>query len=59
MFIVKLFRLFLFKVSGLAMRIERRLPVPAITLAGDRAIENSWVAAHMPPGPGKALDFGP
>jgi SAM-dependent methyltransferase len=27
-------------------------------LNGDRAIEYSWIAAHMPDGPGKALDFG-
>jgi hypothetical protein len=27
-------------------------------LNGDRAIECSWIAAHMPNGPGKALDFG-
>jgi SAM-dependent methyltransferase len=28
-------------------------------LAGDRDIEWSWVTAHLPSGPGKALDFGP
>jgi SAM-dependent methyltransferase len=28
-------------------------------LIGDRDVEWSWVAAHMPSGPGKALDFGP
>ncbi len=27
-------------------------------LLGDRDIEWSWVASQMPPGPGKALDFG-
>jgi SAM-dependent methyltransferase len=27
-------------------------------LLGDRDIEWSWVAAHIPPGPGEALDFG-
>lgn len=26
---------------------------------GDRDIEWSWVASHMPDGPGEALDFGP
>ena len=31
-------------------------PVP--NLAGDREIEYSWIAANMPEGPGKALDFG-
>jgi SAM-dependent methyltransferase len=30
-----------------------------MNLLGDRAVEWSWVAAHMPSGPGKALDFGP
>ena len=29
------------------------------TLAGDREIEWSWVASHLPQGPGKALDLGP
>ncbi len=29
-----------------------------INLAGDRDIEWSWVAAHVPQGPGRALDFG-
>jgi SAM-dependent methyltransferase len=28
-------------------------------LAGDRDIEWSWISAHMPSGPGEALDFGP
>jgi SAM-dependent methyltransferase len=31
-------------------------PVP--NLAGDREVEYSWIAANMPDGPGKALDFG-
>ena len=30
----------------------------AINLAGDRDIEYSFVAAHLPSGPGEALDFG-
>ncbi len=33
-----------------------RLPV---NLLGDRDIEWSWISAHMPPGPGSALDVGP
>lgn len=33
-----------------------RYPIPNI--AGDRDIEWSWVAAHLPVGPGLALDFG-
>jgi glycosyltransferase involved in cell wall biosynthesis/2-polyprenyl-3-methyl-5-hydroxy-6-metoxy-1,4-benzoquinol methylase len=32
---------------------------PRADLAGDRDIEWSWVASHMPSGPGEALDFGP
>lgn len=28
-------------------------------LSGDRDIEWSWVSAHIPNGPGEALDFGP
>jgi hypothetical protein len=27
-------------------------------LEGDRDIEWTWISAHLPPGPGKALDFG-
>lgn len=30
-----------------------------INLFGDRHIEWSWVAAHVPAGPGQALEFGP
>lgn len=30
----------------------------AIDLSGDRAIEWSWVAAHIPESPGNVLDFG-
>src|SRR5262249_15805388 len=30
-----------------------------INLLRDRDIEFSWTAAHMPAGPGEALDFGP
>lgn len=36
-------------------RNQPRIP----NLSGDRDIEWSWVAAHMPLGPGEALDFGP
>ena len=36
-----------------------RGPTRVPNLAGDRDIEWSWVAAHMPSGPGEALDFGP
>lgn len=30
-----------------------------VNLFGDRHIEWSWVAAHVPEGPGEALEFGP
>ncbi len=29
-----------------------------IDLSGDRDVEHAWIAAMMPPGPGRALDFG-
>lgn len=31
---------------------------PAPNLRGDRDMEHSWIAANIPAGPGKALDFG-
>lgn len=31
---------------------------PAPNLKGDRDVEYSWILAHLPPGPGAALDFG-
>ena len=31
---------------------------PSINLLGDRDVEYSFVAAHLPNGPGEALDFG-
>lgn len=31
---------------------------PAIDLTGTREVENSFIAARMPSGPGRALDFG-
>lgn len=37
----------------------QRLAAPPLpNLDGDRHIENSWVAANLPEGPGRALDFG-
>lgn len=40
-------------------RFYRKLSVPPPpNLLGDRDIEHSWIAANMPDGPGKALDFG-
>ncbi len=33
-------------------------PPPGLDLWGDRDVECAFVAAHLPPGPGRALDFG-
>lgn len=41
------------------VRPSREGTVQKPNLAGDRDIEWSWMAAHMPSGPGEALDFGP
>lgn len=38
--------------------VRNRLAPVHPNLLGDRAIEWQWVAAHVPPGPGRALDFG-
>jgi SAM-dependent methyltransferase len=41
------------------IRLYRRMNYPSVpNLLGDRDIENSWIVAHMPEGPGSALDFG-
>jgi SAM-dependent methyltransferase len=41
------------------IRIYRTLSdPPAPNLRGDRDIEYSWILANLPPGPGKALEFG-
>lgn len=37
---------------------KRMSDPPSPNLKGDRDIEFSWIAAHMPQGPGSALDFG-
>lgn len=40
-------------------RIYRRFSDPPTpNLRGDRDIEYSWIVANLPPGPGKALEFG-
>jgi len=45
-----------------ARRLYRRIAPqrkrPGRSLAGDREVEFSFIAANLPPGPGKALDFG-
>jgi len=41
------------------IKFYRKVSQPPIpNLKGDRDIEYSWVAANMPEGPGRALDFG-
>jgi len=50
-----------FVLRALKRRVQSgtgRAPLP-MNLLGDRDIEWSFVAAHMPSGPGEALDFGP
>lgn len=47
----------------LLRRFRRSVPFllkkgPAVNLLGDRDIEWSWVASHIPQGPGLCLDFG-
>lgn len=45
--------------NRLLARIYKQLvPLPSPNLKGDRDIENTWIAANMPEGPGDALDFG-
>lgn len=48
---------------GIAQNMKRGLRLLGLVrlpnLAGDRAIEWSWVSSQMPLGPGEALDFGP
>src|SRR5437660_224509 len=42
--------------------IKRRLypppPNPKVDISGERDVEWSFILAHMPTGPGEALDFG-
>ena len=42
----------------LAKLYDKLSEPPAPNLKGDRDVEYSWVAAHLPHGPGVALDFG-
>jgi SAM-dependent methyltransferase len=44
--------------SRVASCYRRLRTPPPPNLCGDRDIEHSWIAAHMPDGPGRALDFG-
>jgi len=44
------------KINNLRKRYFSPPRIP--NLFGDRFIENSWIAAHMPSPPGEALDFG-
>lgn len=41
-----------------ARRVAARLTAREPNLVGDRDIEWSWIAGHIPPGEGPALDFG-
>ncbi len=44
--------------SSLFSRVYGRLRAREPNLLGDRDVEWSWIAGHIPPGPGEALDFG-
>lgn len=47
------------KLEPTIFKVYRRISSPPIpNLMGDRDIENSWIVANMPDGPGAALDFG-
>ncbi len=41
-----------------AFRLAFRKKYPSANLLGDRDVEWSWIASHIPAGPGEALDFG-
>ena len=50
---------FVQKMEPTLVNLYRKISEPPIpNLKGDRDIEYSWVAANMPQGPGRALDFG-
>jgi len=46
------------KLAALGRVMAARVAPRPLNLLGDRDIEWSWIEAHIPPGPGKALDFG-
>ncbi|MBI4445101.1 MAG: DUF268 domain-containing protein [Acidobacteria bacterium] len=46
------------RLYGLLHRSKRTFAEQTPNLRGDRNIEWSWIAAHLPKGPGEALDFG-
>jgi len=48
----------LYRPLRLAKRVLIDRRKPSINLLGDRDVEWSFIAAHMPDGPGQALDFG-
>lgn len=49
----------LYKLEPILISLYRKfLQSPPPNLEGDRHIEYSWIAAHIPDGPGYALDFG-
>ena len=47
------------KLEPILQRIYYKISYPSSpNLRGDRDVEFSWIAANLPLGPGKALDFG-
>jgi len=54
-----MFWCFFQKIEPLIIKAYKKLTQPPVpNLAGDRDVEYSWIAANIPEGPGKALDFG-
>lgn len=52
-------RQFIKRLGQLVIRLsDLGKPQPALDLSGDRYLEWSWVAAHLPDNPGEVLDFG-
>jgi len=51
-----------YNINDKTIKLPPSVPLqatPHLDLSGDRDIEWSWVNAHIPEGPGFALDFGP
>jgi len=45
-------------IKNFRMSFTKALPPRFPNLLGDRELEWSWIASHIPDGPGKVLDFG-
>jgi len=59
LFKVRMLRQILRKMTPLLMKAYYKIALPAPpNLRGDRDIEHSFIAANIPKGPGRGLDFG-